>query len=71
MNQTIRSESILARSGEHWKVDGDLAPHSARHVVGAPAPVNSKDAAILVTLDPGSYTVVVSGVGNTTGVAIT
>ncbi len=33
-------------------------------------PPNSRDAAILVTLDPGSYSAQVSGVGNTTGVAL-
>lgn len=33
-------------------------------------PENSRDAAILVTLAPGSYTAQVSGVGNTTGVAL-
>jgi len=30
----------------------------------------SKDAALLVTLDPGVYTVQVSGVNNTTGIAL-
>jgi hypothetical protein len=30
----------------------------------------SRDAALLVTLQPGTYTVQVSGVGGTTGVAI-
>lgn len=30
----------------------------------------SKDAALLVTLSPGNYTVEVSGVGGTTGVAL-
>ena len=33
-------------------------------------PTNSKDAALLVTVPPGSYTALVSGVGNTTGVAL-
>ena len=33
-------------------------------------PRGSKDAALLVTLPPGSYTVVVRGVGNTAGVAL-
>lgn len=32
--------------------------------------IGSKDAALLVTLPPGLYTAVVSGVGNTTGVAL-
>jgi hypothetical protein len=39
--------------------------------VGAFAlPASSRDAALLVTLQPGSYTVQVSGVGGTTGVAL-
>ena len=33
-------------------------------------PANSKDAALLVTLAPGIYSVQVSGVSNTTGVAL-
>lgn len=33
-------------------------------------PANSRDSALLVTLDPGNYTAQVSGVGNTTGVAL-
>jgi len=39
-------------------------------VAAFPLPVDSRDAAILVTLAPGSYTAQVSGVGNTTGVAL-
>lgn len=39
--------------------------------VGAfPLPDNSADSALLVTLQPGAYTVVVSGVNNTTGVVL-
>jgi len=39
--------------------------------VGAFAlPLGSKDAALLVTLQPGIYSVLVSGVGNTTGIAL-
>ena len=34
------------------------------------APAHPKEAAILVTLNPGAYTAIVSGVGGTTGVAI-
>jgi hypothetical protein len=30
----------------------------------------SRDAVLLVTLEPGSYTAQISGVGNTTGVAL-
>ena len=32
--------------------------------------MNSRDSVLLVTLEPGSYTAQVSGVGNTTGVAL-
>jgi hypothetical protein len=35
-----------------------------------PLPANSKDAALLVTLQPGVYSAQVSGVGGTTGVAL-
>ena len=39
--------------------------------VGAfPLQASSKDAALLVELQPGAYTVQVSGVGGTTGVAL-
>ena len=39
--------------------------------VGAFAlPENSQDAALLVTLSPGAYTAVVSGIANSTGVAL-
>jgi len=48
---------------------GELATLAAQ--VGAqPFAAGSKDAALLVTLDPGVYTVVVSGAGNSTGVAL-
>jgi hypothetical protein len=33
-------------------------------------PTDDREAAILVTLDPGPYTAIVSGVGGTTGVAL-
>jgi hypothetical protein len=36
----------------------------------APLAANSKDAAMLATLQPGAYTVHVSGVGNTSGIAL-
>ncbi|RLA20714.1 MAG: hypothetical protein DRQ56_02495, partial [Gammaproteobacteria bacterium] len=44
---------------------------TAAATVGAfPLESGSQDAAVLITLDPGAYTVKVSGVGNTTGVAL-
>lgn len=35
-----------------------------------PLPVGSKDAAMVVTLPPGSYTAIISGVGGTTGIGL-
>jgi DNA-binding transcriptional regulator LsrR (DeoR family) len=49
-----------------WQAD----PNSGALGVLGFAPSNSKEAAILATLQPGAYTVIVTGAGNTTGVAI-
>ncbi len=60
------SETAL-HVNDNW--DSGLAPTFA--ATGAFAlPVSSKDAALLVTLQPGAYTAVVSGVNNATGVAL-
>jgi outer membrane protein assembly factor BamB/subtilisin family serine protease len=58
------------QSNDNW--DGTVALAAAFASVGAfpLSPATSKDAALLVTLPPGSYTAQVSGVGNTTGVAL-
>ena len=34
------------------------------------APTDPRESALLITLNPGAYTAIVSGVGGTTGVAI-
>jgi len=70
----------LFRAGSNTAIqqnDNWLAAPNAGQVglaaaqVGAFAlPPNSRDAALLVTLEPGSYTVQTSGVGNATGVAL-
>jgi hypothetical protein len=57
--------------GENNDWGGTVALTSAFAQVAAfPLPAGSKDAALLATLPPGQYSVQVSGVGNTTGVAI-
>ncbi len=59
--------STLVAANDNW--DGSLAPVAAS--VGAFALVTgSKDAALRVTLVPGSYTVQISGVADTTGAAL-
>jgi len=51
---------------DDWQTD----PNAAALLASGFQPGNPKEAAILVTLNPGAYTAIVSGVGNTTGVAI-
>ena len=70
---TVFANSSVIASNDNWETgtstSDQLTAVSAQ--VGAFAlPAGSKDAALLVTLPPGAYTVQVSGVGNTTGVAL-
>jgi sugar lactone lactonase YvrE len=61
--------STRINENDNWAGAANLAAASV--AVGAfPLPVGSRDAILLVTLQPGSYTAQVSGVGNTTGVAL-
>ena len=56
-------------SNDNW--GGDVTLAAAFTSVGAfTLPAGSKDAALVVRLPPGGYTVVVSGVGGTTGRAL-
>ncbi len=62
-----QGETVALASSDNW--DAALAPTFAN--VGAFAlGAGSRDAALVVTLPPGSYTAQVSGVGNTAGVAL-
>jgi len=63
--------SSSAKIGENNDWGGTAELTAAFASVGAfPLPVSSKDAALLVALPPGNYSVQVSGVSNTTGVAL-
>ena len=65
--QVYNSDGILVLSNDNWSND-DLATMNS---VGAFALTSgSRDAALVATLSPGAYTAQVSGVGNTSGVAI-
>jgi hypothetical protein len=69
----VFSGSTQVASNDNWETGASTAAQisAASAQVGEfPLPAGSKDAALLVTLPPGSYTVVVTGVGNTTGVAL-
>ena len=59
--------------GEVMATSDDWSPFLASHFAGVgafPWPADSKDAAIVATLEPGAYSVVVRGKGPATGVAL-
>jgi hypothetical protein len=63
------SSNVPIASNDDW--GGSTVWSSAFTKVGAfSLPVSSKDAAILLTLTPGGYTAVVSGINGATGVAL-
>jgi hypothetical protein len=66
---TLFSGQTSIGTNDNWGGTAELTAAFAQ--VGAFAlPAASRDAALLATLQPGNYTVQVSGVGGTTGVAI-
>ena len=60
------SAGALISFNDNW---GD-APNKQQIIDAHLAPPNAAEPAILATLDPGNYTVIVRGVNNTTGVAM-
>lgn len=63
------SGTTLLEENDNWSGSASLA--AAATGVGAfSIPAESRDAVLLVTVPPGSYSAQVSGVGNTTGVAL-
>ena len=62
------SGGVQIASNDNWSDNANAAQISANS--GFPLPAGSKDAALLLTLNPGTYTVQVSGVSNATGVAL-
>ncbi|MEY2881967.1 MAG: hypothetical protein RLZZ15_4347, partial [Verrucomicrobiota bacterium] len=57
-------------SNDNWGGEANVAAASTASGAFALANATSKDAALLVTLAPGTYTVRVSGVGGATGTAL-
>lgn len=59
-------------TNDDWGVSANLADLTAAHAITGAFPLmaGGKDAAVLINLDPGAYTAVISGVGDTTGVAL-
>jgi hypothetical protein len=50
--------------------DWGTAANAAQLAASGFAPANAQESAILVTLNPGAYTAIVTGAGSTTGVGI-
>jgi hypothetical protein len=64
--------SVVAHN-DNWMEEPDGTPNSTRAAqitATGLAPANNSESAILLPLSPGSYTAIVRGVGNTTGVGL-
>jgi hypothetical protein len=66
------SSSVQIAQNDNWGSagDGTLIAAAAAQVGAFALPTGSKDAVLLLNLQPGAYTAVASGSGNTTGVAL-
>ncbi len=67
---TITSSGTTVAENDNWGGTAELKAAFASVAAFAFSADNSRDAALVVTLQPGNYTAQVSGVGNTTGVAL-
>jgi len=70
--RVVNGANETVATSDNWE-EGAFKDSLIREMEAAGATVSdegSKDAATIVTLDPGGYTVIVSGVGDTTGVAL-
>ncbi len=69
---TLYNGSTAIAGNDNWSdsADATTIESTAAQVGAFPLPRGSKDAALLVTLPAGAYTVVTSGVGGTTGTAL-
>jgi hypothetical protein len=60
------SDGAIIASNDNWQT----AANAAALLASGFAPADPLEAAILITLDPGAYTAIVRGAGDTQGVAI-
>jgi hypothetical protein len=63
---TLYSGATAIAANDDWQTAANAAQLSASGF----APSNPQEAAILITLNPGAYTAIVTGAGGTTGVGI-
>ncbi len=68
-NLQVFSGSTLVAANDNWRGEPALVAASAQ-AGGFPLAASSLDSALLLTLQPGSYTAQVSGIGAATGVAL-
>lgn len=68
----INASGIVLAENDDWRLasGGGANPSEAAIMASGFQPANDKEAAVIATLAPGSYTAIVRGVGNTQGVAI-
>ncbi|PTY05504.1 hypothetical protein DB347_14080 [Opitutaceae bacterium EW11] len=68
----VDSKQQTLAVNDDWETSSDLVQLREAHTTTGAFPLKAggKDAALLVTLPPGPYTALVSGVGKTTGVAL-
>jgi hypothetical protein len=60
------SDQAVIATNDNWRDDPSAGEISMRGF----APGDARESAMLVTLPPGAYTALVSGVGGTTGIGI-
>ncbi|MGE5097248.1 MAG: hypothetical protein ACM3SO_19085, partial [Betaproteobacteria bacterium] len=60
------ADNSIVAVNDDWATD----PSAAQVQAGGFAPTDGRESAVLLTLPPGGYTVIVSGVGNSVGVGI-
>ncbi len=66
----LYSGDTLITTNDDWSTGGTLVADAAAQIGAFPLPAGSKDAALLITLAPGTYSAQVSGVGSATGIAL-
>ena len=64
--QLFQQDNTLLRENDNW----ESAPNASDIVATTIPPTNSKESAILIRLEPGSYTTVVTGADGGTGIAL-
>src|SRR6185437_11059102 len=61
-----QSDHAVLATNDDWQTNANVADITASGF----APTDPHESALLVTLDPGAYTAIVSGVGGGTGVSV-